>query len=164
MRHILVRAETTTDEDGNTVAPTDEAWAAAEERANEILAEYQAGEQTEDAFAALANEYSEDSGSNTNGGLYEGSANGTFVTEFNDWVFDSSRQSGDVDIVRHEGDTSSSSSYGGYHLIYYVGENDPVWKQTSDTALRDEQIATWLEDIQEGYTAEAAGAARYVGD
>ncbi len=164
VRHILIQAETTTDEDGNTVAPTDEAWDAALSEAEDILAEYEAGEQTEEAFAALANEYSDDTGSNTNGGLYEGAYDGQFVTEFNDWVFDDSRQSGDVDIVRHEGDTSSSSSYWGYHIIYYVGPNDPVWMQTSDTALRNDQISTWVEDIQEGYTAEAAGAARYVGD
>ena len=164
IRHILISAETTKDEDGKVVAPTDEAWAAAEDKANEILAEYQAGEQTEDAFAALANKYSDDAGSNTTGGLYEGAYDGQFVTEFNDWVFDASRQSGDVDIVRHEAGEDDANPYYGYHIIYYVGENVPVWKQTSDTALRDEQAEAWGEEIQEGYTATAAGASRYVGN
>ena len=164
IRHILISAETTKDEDGKVVAPTDEAWAAAEDKANEILAEYQAGEQTEDAFAALANKYSDDAGSNTTGGLYEGAYDGQFVTEFNDWVFDASRQSGDVDIVRHEAGEDDANPYYGYHIIYYVGENVPVWKHTSDTALRDEQAEAWGEEIQEGYTATAAGASRYVGN
>lgn len=164
IRHILISAETTKDEDGKVVAPTDEAWAAAEDKANEILAEYQAGEQTEDAFAALANKYSDDAGSNTTGGLYEGAYDGQFVTEFNDWVFDASRQSGDVDIVRHEAGEDDANPYYGYHIIYYVGENVPVWKHTSDTALRDEQAEAWGEEIQEGYTATAAGASHYVGN
>ena len=169
VRHILVRAETTTDEDGNTVAPTDEAWTTAENKANEILAEYQTGEQTEEAFTALALEYSNDRNSNGEvnyDGLYTSiSPTSGYVQEFLDWIFEEGPHSpGDTGIIRHEGDTSSSSAYWGYHIMYYVGDNDPVWMQTSDTALRDEQIATWLEDIQEGYTAEAAGAARYVGD
>ena len=39
--------------------------------ANDCYAEWQAGDKTEDSFAALADQYSEDSGSNTKGGLYE---------------------------------------------------------------------------------------------
>ena len=71
VRHILVKAEA--DADGNY---TDEAKAAAKARAEEILAEFESGDKTEDNFAALANEYSEDTGSNTNGGLYENVAKG----------------------------------------------------------------------------------------
>ena len=36
-----------------------------------IRAEFEAGDKTEESFAALAEEYSEDTGSNTNGGLYD---------------------------------------------------------------------------------------------
>lgn len=168
VRHILIRAETTTDEDGKTVAPTEEAWASAEEKANEILAEYEAGEHTEDAFTALALEYSDDRNSNgevNNDGLYTDIApTSGYVQEFLDWIFEEGPHTpGDTGIVRHEGDTSSSSAYWGYHIMYYVGDGDPVWMLTSDTALRDEQIGTWGDEIQEGYTAEATGAARYVG-
>jgi hypothetical protein len=162
VRHILISAETTTDDDGNTVAPTDEAWAEAETTANDILAEYQSGEQTEDAFAALANEYSTDSGSNTNGGLYEGNSDGAFVTEFNDWVFDSSRQPGDVGMVQHIGDADDSNLYYGYHIIYYVGENDPVWKQTAASALRSDDLSAWQEDLASNYTSSLTSAAEYV--
>ena len=54
-------------------------------KAEDLLAQWKEGEATEDSFAALANEYSEDSGSNTNGGLYTQVYQGQMVTEFNDW-------------------------------------------------------------------------------
>ena len=111
VRHILIKAEA--DADGNY---TDEAKAAAKARAEEILAEYEAGEKTEDSFAALAEEYSEDGGSNTNGGLYENIYHGQMVQEFNDFCF-GGHKPGDTAIVYGE-----SGSYAGYHVVYYVGE------------------------------------------
>ncbi|MCR5135679.1 MAG: leucine-rich repeat protein, partial [Oscillospiraceae bacterium] len=111
VRHILIKAEA--DEEGNY---TDEAKEAAKARAEEILAEFEAGEKTEDSFAALAEQYSEDEGSNTNGGLYENIYQGQMVTEFNDFCF-GGHEPGDTGIVYGE-----SGSYAGYHVIYYVGD------------------------------------------
>jgi len=147
-RHILIRAEATTNEDGTSTAPSDEAWAKAKETAEKVLAEYQAGEQTAEAFGALAEEYSEDSGSNANGGLYEGVEQGGFVTEYDSWLFDSARKAGDVDIIRHDSDTN----YYGYHIVYYVGENDPTWKLTSVNALRSADVTEWLDGLKANYT------------
>jgi len=152
-RHILIRAESTTDDKNNVVPPTEEAWNTAKEKADKVLSEYQAGEQTEEAFAALAEKYSEDTGSNANGGLYEGVYKGQFVSEFDTWLFDSARQPGDVEIIRHEDAEPASNSYFGYHIIYYVGQNDPVWKLTADKALRDADAAEWESGVKEGYTA-----------
>ena len=159
VRHILVRAETTTDEDGHVTAPTDEAWAAAKAEMDEIQAAWDASGKTEDEFAALANEKSDD-GDGTTGGLYTNAANGAFVTEFNDWVFDASRKAGDVGMVQHEGDASSSSAYWGYHLIYYVGENEPVWMVTVRDTLAKDARTEWIEQLTESIpTAELGGAA-----
>jgi len=158
-RHILIRAESTTDEDNKVVLPTEEAWNKAKEQADKILSEYQAGEQTAEAFGALAEKYSEDTGSNTNGGLYEGVYQGQFVPEYDSWLFDSARKSGDVEIIRHEDAEPSSNSYFGYHVVYYVGPNDPVWKMTAVESLRDADIAEWETGVKEGYTAtQEAGA------
>lgn len=66
LRHILIKAEV--DEDAD--APTDEQMAAAKEKVEQLLAAWQSGEATEDSFATLANENSDDTGSNTNGGFY----------------------------------------------------------------------------------------------
>ena len=166
VRHILVRAETTTDEDGHTVAPTDEAWAAAKEKIDAIQAEWESGAKTEDSFAALANEKSDD-GNGTTGGLYERRSEGSFVTEFNDWVFDAARQPGEVGIVRHEGDASADSQYNsqywGYHLIYFVGDNEPTWMGTVRSTLAGEAEHEWLHELSEQYEIAQAGGADYIG-
>ena len=164
VRHILARAETTTDEDGSIVAPTDEAWAAAKAKMDEIQDAWNAGDKTEDAFANLANEKSDD-GDGTTGGLYERTYDGFFVPEFNDWMFGTTHQPGDVGLVQHEGDVSTASSsytpYWGYHLIYYVGENEPVWMNTARSALATTARSEWADGIFANYaTAELSGASR----
>lgn len=157
--HIVITAETTTDEDGKTVEPTEEAWAAAQAKAEEVLAEYEAGEHTQEAFVALAEKYSEDK--DANGNLYNGalytniSPTSSYVTEFLDWIFgdEAPHSVGDTGIVRHEGSTSSSSSYWGYHIMYYAADNNPVWKNTAISALKSDDLSDWQEELASGYTA-----------
>ncbi len=147
-RHILINAETTTDENGSTVAPTEDAWNAALEKIQAVKAEYESGDKTEDSFAALANKYSDDGGSNTNGGLYEDIEKGAFVSEFEDWLYDDARQSGDVSEPIAHGKDAESSNYYGYHLIYYVGESGKaVWEDSAKTALVTDDINTWRTDM-----------------
>jgi hypothetical protein len=72
VRHILIKPEESTlnkDDEGydDDVA---EKKAAAKSKAESLLAQWKAGDATEDSFAALANDHSDDTGSNTNGGLY----------------------------------------------------------------------------------------------
>ena len=135
VRHILVQAEDT-DGDGTI---SDEEKAAAEEKMNDIKAEWEAGEQTEDAFAALANEYSEDPGSNTNGGLYENVYKNQMVAEFNDFCFAEGRKAGDVDVVYNENT--------GYHLIYFVGEGMAYTDYVAQNLLRSEDFSSWQEEF-----------------
>ncbi len=141
VRHILIRAEA--DADGNY---TDEAKAAAKARAEEILAEYEAGEKTEESFAALAEQYSEDSGSNTNGGLYENIAKGQMVSEFDAFCFDS-HKAGDTGIVYGE-----SGSYAGYHVMYYVGEGDLYSNVIAENALRSSDVSAWMDELTAPYS------------
>lgn len=166
-RHILVSAETGTDDEGNVTAPTDEAWAAAKEKAESILAEYQSGEQSADAFYALTEKYTDDvdeDGKPNNDGLYtKVASNGSYSAEILDWLFGSTHQEGDVALVQHEGDASSSSAYWGWHVMYYAGENTPVWKQTADSALRNTDVTNWLEELESGYETALTDAAKNVG-
>lgn len=164
VRHILVRAENTTGEDSKLVAPTDEAWAAAKEKMDAIQAEWDAGGKTEDDFAKLANEKSEDSGSNTSGGLYERSYDGSFVSEFNDWVFDAGRKAGDVGLVQHSGEEGATSGYWGYHLIYFVGENEPVWMGTVRDTMAGEAQNAWVEELSASFPTALLGGADYLGN
>lgn len=164
VRHILFTAETTTDAEGNIVAPTDEAWASALAEAEAALAEFKAGQQTAEAFGELANKYSDDTGSNTNGGLYEGVVEGEFVAEFNDWMFgDEQPNPGDTAVIRHEGDTSSSSSYWGYHVTYMESYGEAEWQLTVREALTEASMTEWSESLNEAHPAELASGAKHIG-
>jgi parvulin-like peptidyl-prolyl isomerase len=128
VRHILFLAKKAT--------ATTEEIAAAKTKAEDILAQFKAGEQTEDAFAALAKAKSEDTGSASNGGLYSDVYPGEMVQEFDAWCFDSSRKTGDTAIVQ--------TDYG-FHVMYFVSKNGPEWKIKVRSALKSNAYSTYLE-------------------
>ena len=103
----------------------------AKEKAEEILAKYKEGEQTKDAFEALANEYTEDSSV-----FYENVTKDYMVKEFDAWTFDSSRKAGDVDIVE---------TTHGAHVMYFVGDGEIAWKVTAKNGVFGEKYEAWYE-------------------
>lgn len=135
VRHILIQAEQ--GEDGTW---SEEALAAARAEAESILAEFEAGDKTEESFAALAKEHSDDAGSKDNGGLYENVAKNQMVEEFNDFCFAEGRKSGDTGIVY-----GTNGSYAGYHVMYYVGEGRIYSELLAENALTQETISDWLD-------------------
>lgn len=153
VRHILVNAEA-----DDTGAYTDEAKDAAKQKAEEILKEWEDGDATEDSFAELANQYSEDSGSNTTGGLYENVPQGQMVQEFNDWIYDSSRKSGDTGIVFNE-----DTNYCGYHVMYFVGDGENYRDVLTDTDMRNEDYQNWYNTALEDYPTSMGFTAWFVG-
>lgn len=152
VRHILVKAAA--DENG---VYTDEAKAAAKAAAEDILKKWQAGEATEDSFAALANQFSEDAGSNTNGGLYDSVAKGQMVEEFDRFCFEG-HKSGDTGIVYGE-----SGSYAGYHVMYYVGEGELYSSLIAENDLRSTDLNAWFESLLEPYESKEGFGLRLVG-
>lgn len=137
-RHILF--QTKDQNSGNDLS--EEEIAKKKTQAEDVLKKFNEGDKTEDSFAALANEYNEDTGSSSNGGLYEHIYPGQMVTEFNDWVFDANRKAGDVELVE--------TDYG-YHIIYFVAKDG---KDYYDSAIRsskaNEDIETETKALQEG--------------
>ena len=157
VRHILFQVDTS---DLDSASETYEADLQARRdetkaEAEDALAQWQSGEATEDSFAALANELSEDGGSNTNGGLYTEVYKGQMVTEFNDWCFAEGRKAGDAGIVFNE--------YTGYHVMYFVGEDIPYWKVEVKSALQTNDMNDWLEGLYTESAIEQAGGMKYVG-
>ena len=141
VRHILIKA--VADANG---AYTDEAKATAKQKAEDLLNEWKAGAATEDSFAELANKNSEDPGSNTKGGLYEDISKGQMVTTFNDWCFAEGRKTGDTGIVSGE-----SSSYSGYHVIYFVGQGKLYSSKVAEDELRNKDFTDWKNGILANY-------------
>ena len=142
VRHILVSFEGgTTDETTGAVTYSDEEKAKAKAAADEILAAFEAGEKTEEAFAALATEKTTDTGSKENGGLYENVYPGQMVQAFNDWCFDASRKTGDTAIVETE--------YG-YHVMYFVGNSGVTYRDFMiENTLRSEAMTEWETGLVE---------------
>lgn len=150
-RHILTYA--LPDENGKY---TDEAKAEALKTSEDILAQWKAGDATEESFAALANEKSEDTGSNTNGGLYENFLEGRMVEEYDAWCFDPARKPGDTGIVFNE-----DSNYCGYHVVYFVGTG--VYdKVLAENDIRSADYTEWKTAATEGYAATTGFTAKLV--
>ena len=152
IRHILVKAEVS--EDGTY---SDEAKAAAKKEAEEILKKWESGEKTEDSFAALANELSEDAGSNTNGGLYENVTRGQMVEEFDEFCF-AGHKPGTTGIVYGE-----SGSYAGYHVMYFVGEGEVYSKLLAKDSLNTEALENFFAELSAGISTDRGFGFRFIG-
>lgn len=137
VRHILINFETDAD-DASKQATRDEA--------QKLLDEFNKGDKTESAFAQLAVANSDDSGSSSNGGLYEDIYRGQMVIPFEDWCFDASRQAGDTGLVE--------STYG-VHVMYFVSENDmPYYEQQIRDAKGSEGLTDTINGITDAATVE----------
>ena len=141
VRHILILPEGATVETIYTETFSEEAWAAGEQKAQEILDKYLEGELTEENFALLAIEHSQDPGSNTNGGLYTEVYEGQMVEEFEAWCFDETRQVGDYGIVKTEL---------GYHIMYFSGSR-PIWVSYVESDLMGERGMALINDTTGKY-------------
>ena len=135
VRHILIVPEEKND-DGTY---TDAAWTAAEQKAQSLLDEWKAGEHTEDSFALMATENSADTGSASNGGLYEEVYPGQMVDAFDAWCFDAARQPGDTGIVKTE--------YG-YHVMYFSSVCEhPYWYVRAESDYLNKLSADVSEEV-----------------
>ena len=151
VRHILIMAEA--DENG---VYTDEAKDAAKAKAEEILAAFQAGEQSEAEFAVLASLYSEDSGSSGAGGLYTGIEPGQMVPEFDEFCF-ADHNYGDTGIVYGD-----NGGYAGYHIMFYVGRMSARDANALDN-LRGDAMNDWLTELTAGMERSTRWAYKFVG-
>ena len=144
VRHILFATNSLSVDEFET----EEAYEAALEelkaeklaQAEDIYAQWKAGGATEESFAQLADEYSEDG---SEGGLYEDVHLNQMVKAFNDWCFDAERKAGDTDIVETE--------YG-YHIMYFIGDGEKYCDSIADEQLRSADYSAWIEDAVSTFT------------
>jgi hypothetical protein len=126
--HILIKADSTADEATK---------AAAKAKAEDVLAQFKAGEQTLEQFEILAEVYNEDSNC-----LYEGTTEGKMVKNFNDWTFDEARKSGDTAVVETE--------YG-YHVMFFVGDGEAPYYASAKSAYTDDKYTLLIEELTAKY-------------
>jgi len=161
VRHILIDGDLTTPENSEVSQEDarEEAKGFMLPQAESLYEQWKTGDATEESFAELANINSGDTGSNTNGGLYESVTKWTMVPEFNDFLFDPAKQPGDTGIVYGQ-----TSSYFGYHIMYYVGEAEELYSATlSRSDLQNAAYTEWETAELAKYTASTSFPLRFVG-
>ena len=153
VRHILVNFEGgTTDSTTGETTYTEDEKQAAWTKAEELLNTWKSGEATEESFAALANEHSGDTGSNTNGGLYEDVYPGLMVEPFEDWCYDS----------HNAGDTGLVETDFGVHIMYYVGLTEQTFRDFLITnTLMSADTEEWYNGLLESM-AVTEGDTKYI--
>ncbi len=150
VRHILVRAGSA----ASSEDPTQEQFDEAEQKAQALLDEWKAGEATEESFSALASANSADTSSASNGGLISNiTSSSSYVETFRDWATDPARKEGDAELVKSE--------YG-WHIMYYVSSNDPVWRQTVTAGLRSQDFEELAASASQGMTPVSGFGMRFV--
>lgn len=116
-----------------------------EEKAKQILDEFNNSDKTSETFGKLAEKYTTDQGSASNGGLYENFPKGEMVAEFENWAFDENRVPGDVEIVK--------TTYG-YHIMYYVSEGLPTYRAVVKSTIEAANLEAVYEQIDKDFKLE----------
>ena len=144
VRHLLVKFEGGTTENGTTTYSVAEKEAAKTE-AEGYLNTWLNGTKTEESFIELVKAHSDDSSAST-GGLFEDiTPASSYVTSFRDWAIDENRKVGDAEVIESE--------YG-YHVMYYVGASELNYRQMLVEAdIRAEDQDKWYDEIFNSITA-----------
>lgn len=143
VRHVLIMPDGATSENIRTDTFPEEAWETSRVKAEELLAQWEKGDKSEDSFAALAVEHSAD-GSSANGGLISDVQKGQMTENFEAWCFDEARQPGDYGLVETEF---------GYHLMFYV-DSRPIWRDYAENDLINERVNLLLNEIIDKHPME----------
>ncbi len=141
VRYILITPEEVDEDDENYDTLTEENEAAALATANEVIQKLQDGED----FADLAEEYSDDSTTASEGGLYSGFTKDDVVEEF--WTASTGLEDGKYT-------TSPVESSYGYFVILRVSQDDkPSLEDSKDEVLT--ALVTDLETADSDITTKA---------
>lgn len=154
VRHLLVKFQNgKTDSVTGVTTYADEDIAAAKEEAEKLLAQWKAGEATQDSFIELVKEHSDDTSAET-GGLFEDiTPASNYVEEFLNWSIDPDREAGDVDIIK--------TQYG-YHIMFYVGDDELTYRDYMITnTLKNRDVDAWYEELLKPVVA-IVGNTKYI--
>lgn len=134
--HILIEARKGT--------ATEEEIAAAKAKADEVLAEYLAGEKTAESFEELGLANTDDSNV-----FYDNVLAGDMVEEFDEWLFDEARKEGDTGVVQTEF---------GFHVMLYRGE-EVLSDAQAKAGVLQEKYADYLKANESKVTINSKYAA-----
>ena len=153
VRHLLVEFEggTEDEETGDTVY-SDEEKAAAKTKADAFLKQWQEGDATEESFIELVKKNSDDS-SAAEGGLFEDiHPDSEYVPTFLEWSISADRKAGDTGVIE--------SPYG-YHVMYYVGDDEMSYRDymiTSEMRTADQE--EWYNGLLDTVTTKVGDTSK----
>lgn len=121
---------------------TEEALQEARVRAQEALSTLSVSGGTEEAFSALAQQDSGDSGSRDSGGLLEDLSPGQLSQKISDWCF--------APEGRSYGDMTLAESDYGVHLLFFVEYRDNFrWKEQVLGDMRSNALAQYVSELRD---------------
>lgn len=137
-RQILLETENYADAD------------AAKKTALNIISEWEKGEATEYSFKKFVKEYSTDSSSIENDGLYLYVREGELQIDFfDDWLFDENRKVGDTGLIKSDA---------GYHILYFCGDAVPSWQASLIPEMQNDLYAELKAPLKDKYNVKFADA------
>ena len=147
VRHLLVAFSGGSQDSNGNIVYSDADKEIAREKAERLLSEYLAGEQTEEAFIALVKANTEDEASKESGGLYiDICEDSSYVEGFKNWA---------VANVGNIGATGVVETTYGYHVMYYASDSETTYRQYLATeAMLSVDMAQWEQTITESVTVE----------
>lgn len=116
------------------------------ENGQELLDAWAAGEATEESFAQMCRDHSEDEESVADGGLYEALIDTGMDASLSDWIYNDSRKAGDTVAITEEDGTS--------FVFYYIGTNEPEYKMNIRSLLLYNVMEEYLDEISQGIEVE----------
>lgn len=110
-----------------------------------LLDKWKEGESTEDSFAEMAYNYSQDRSTNLSGGLEKNMSKSStgLSKELINWLFDEGRQAGDTAVLR--------ANQAAYAAVYYIGEDEIQWKYLVRQSMTEDKYLKDYEDLQKVY-------------
>lgn len=155
VRHLLVEFEGgTEDELTGEIIYSEEEQKNALEEAEGYLKTWKEGAATEESFIELVKAHSDDT-SAEDGGLFEDiNPDSQYVAEFLNWSIDPAREAGDAEVIKTEF---------GYHVMYYVGDDEMSYRDYMiEHQLRDSAQEEWFNGVLEPISTTIADTSKMV--
>lgn len=105
-------------------------------KAEAAFEQWKSGEQTEEQFKKLYEEYS--SAEENNGGLHENILKDQLNSFADKWCFEKTRKPGDCEVIYADD---------GFHILYYVEAGTPAWKIEAEKNLREEALQSMYDSM-----------------
>lgn len=112
-------------------------------KAENVQKEWQDAGTDEETFAQLADENT--STEDVQGGLYEQLMKNSLDSNVDKWCFDPSRKKGDSQIIYTDD---------GFHLVYFIGQDDPSWKVEVRKEMRTQDTDKWYDSLMDNVSVK----------